>query len=79
MNDDKMIFTFRVMWDGWEMDNVAWVMERPDATRYLRMTSHGGKYEALITDLEELLKTYKEYSANAEKALALLQDSEREV
>ena len=72
MNDDKTIFTFRVMWDGWESDNVAWVMERPDATRYLQMTSHGGKYEASIPELEEMIKEYGEYAANAEKALELL-------
>ena len=74
MNEDKTIFTFRVMWDGWESDNVAWVLERPDTTRYLRMTSHGGGYEASATELEEILETYKEYSTNAEKALTLLRE-----
>ena len=71
-DDDKTIFTFRVMWDGWGSDNVAWVMERPDSTRYLRMTSHSRPYEASVSNLEEKMDEYRSALAESKKALELL-------
>jgi len=70
---DKVIFTFRVMHDGWEMDNVAWVMERPDGTRYLQMTSHGDKFEVPVARLEDKIDEYRSVLAKSERAWALLQ------
>lgn len=43
---DKEIFRFPVLWEGWECDSIAFVMEREDGTRYVKMTNHGSPYIA---------------------------------
>ena len=69
---DKLIFEFAVLWKGWECDSVAWVMERPDGTRYLRMTSHGAEYDAEVTVLNERIAEYEKVLVESRKVLALL-------
>ena len=69
---DKELMAFTVLWDGWECDSKAWVMERPDGTRYLRMTNHGGAYEAKPEELRDKLCEYEKVMADTRKALELL-------
>jgi hypothetical protein len=37
----KTIHDFRVLHDGWEMDNRAWIMEDDNGERILYTTNHG--------------------------------------
>ena len=37
---DKVILEFPILYEGWECDYTAWVMERADGARYLKMTNH---------------------------------------
>lgn len=69
---DKVIFEFPILWEGWECDSKAWVMERTDGTRYLKMTSHGGEYTAQAEELDERLKEYRVVIEKTEEALRLL-------
>jgi hypothetical protein len=69
---DKVVMRFAVLWEGWEMDNEAWVMERPDCSRYLVMTNHGARYMAMPSDLRERIAEYEKVLADSRKALALL-------
>jgi hypothetical protein len=69
---DKVLLEFTVLWKGWECDSEAWVMERPDGTRYLRMTSHGGQHEAKLSALHERIAEYESVLAQTHEALALL-------
>ena len=69
---DKIILEFPVLWEGWECDSTGWVMERADGTRYLRMTSHGGKYEGELDELHERISEYERVLAETRKALDLL-------
>lgn len=69
---DKEIFSFPVLWDGWDCDYTAWVMQRPDGSKYLCMTNHGGRYEAPISQLERKIKEYNSVIAQSEKALELI-------
>lgn len=58
-NEDTILLEFTVLWEAWECDSKAWVMERPDGTRYLKMTSHGGGHEA---SHEQLIRRIAEYA-----------------
>lgn len=69
---DKVVLEFPVLWEGWECDSTAWVMERLDGTRYLCMTNHGGKYEAKIDELHDRIAEYETVLAKTREALALL-------
>ena len=69
---DKTLIGFVVLWKGWEMDNHAWVMEKVDGTRYLKMTDHGQAYEAEVSELEERISEYEKILADSKKALGLL-------
>ena len=73
MSEDKIIFTFPVLWHEWECDGTAWVMEKPDGTRYLKMTSHGGEYVAESEALIERLVYYESVAVKTQTALAYLQ------
>ena len=42
-----------VLHKGWEMDNLAWVIENTDGTKELRTTSHGGEYTMGIDELDD--------------------------
>lgn len=72
-SDDKILLQFTVLWAGWECDSVAWIMERPNKTRYLLMTNHGGKYEAEIDQLHERIAEYEDVIAQTRKAITLIQ------
>ena len=51
---------------------MAWVMQRPNGDRYLRMTNHGGEYVADKSELLEKIAEYEEAIHASRKALALL-------
>jgi hypothetical protein len=70
--EDKIIFTFPVLWEGWECDPTAWVMERKDGTRYLKMTDHGSPYEAKISELISKIFYYETVIQKSKNALELL-------
>ncbi len=42
-----------VLHKGWEMDNLAWVIENTDGTKELRTTSHGAEYTMGIDELDD--------------------------
>lgn len=78
LQEDQIIFQFPVLWHEWECDGVAWVMEKPDGTRYLKMTSHGGEYVADYDVLIERLIYYSQVHQETQKAMALLQKTATE-
>jgi hypothetical protein len=51
MAKSKKIFECRVLHDGWEMDNSAWVIEHPDGKKEIRTTNHGGECSMDIKDI----------------------------
>ncbi len=69
---DTQIFKFPVLHEAWECDSDAWVMERPDGTRYLRMTNHGAAYEASLDDLRKRIAVYESVIAQSRKAIELM-------
>ena len=71
-NTDKVLMEFPVLWEGWECDSTAWVMERPDGTRYLIMTNHGSAYEANTDELHERISMYEAVLEQSREALAML-------
>jgi hypothetical protein len=70
---DKIIFTFPVLWHEWECDGTAWVMEKSDGTRYLKMSNHGGVYDANVDELTKRLAYYDSVILDSKKALDLIQ------
>lgn len=69
---DKVLLKFSVLWEGWECDSTAWVMERQDGTRYLKMTNHGGEYEAKTDELHARMAEYERVLTETRKALEML-------
>lgn len=69
---DKEIFEFPVLWAGWDCDCVAWIMERKDGSRYLKMTNHGEEYEAPISDLTWKIDEYETAISKTKQAINLL-------
>ena len=72
MEEAKKIFEFEVLYSGWEGDNEGWVMENPDGTRWIKMTSHGTEYEADPMELTLKAEEYMYAIKNTRKALELL-------
>ncbi len=72
LKEDKVIFTFPVLWHEWECDGTAWVMEKEDGTRYLKMTNHGGEYISDMSQLTARIYYYESVIADTKKALELL-------
>ena len=67
-----MLLEFTVLWEAWECDSKAWVMERQNGTRYLLMTNHGGSYEAKLESLHERITEYENVLKQTRDALKLL-------
>lgn len=72
LKEDKIIFTFPVLWHNWECDGTAWVMEKEDGTRYLKMTDHGGEIVANTSELISRIYYYETVIKDTKKALELL-------
>ena len=72
LEEDKVIFTFPVLWHEWECDGVARIMEGVDGKRYLQMTNHGAPYVAEPEELKSRIEYYKSVIQDSEKALELL-------
>ena len=68
---DKEIFSFDVLWAGWECDSHAWVMEKPNGVRYIVMTTHGTPYVATRKELEDRLDEYRRVIEDTEKAAVM--------
>jgi hypothetical protein len=71
-NEGKTLLQFPVLWQGWECDTLAWVVEHEGET-HLIVTNHGGIYFGDEEFLRDRLKAYAEAVAGAEKALSLIQ------
>lgn len=67
----KAIYGFNVMYSGWDCDDFAWIIE-DNGIKKLIMTNHGTPYEAEMSELEGLMKTYQEAIDNTKVALELL-------
>ena len=70
---DRVIFEFTVLWEAWECDSKAWIKERPDGTRYVAMTNHGGEYIGSVEELKERLKFYQDVEESTKKAIGLIE------
>lgn len=75
LNPSKVLLAFPVLWRGWECDGTAWVMERPDGTRYLRITNHGDDREGTRQFLERKLAEYETVTKLTQQAMDLLEQS----
>lgn len=58
-NNDIMILMFYIMHIGWESDNIGYVFEREDGTRYARTTNHGDNVYMGLDDLAHHLDETK--------------------
>lgn len=72
--DYEIVFTFRILHDGWESDNEAWIARNKKGKLVLLMTSHGSLYDygRDISELHEKLIETKESLAGIKKAIALI-------
>ena len=68
----KVLHTAKVLHDGWEMDNEAWVVEFEDGTRAVFTTSHGGLYVADRAEFEDKLRETEESAASIRTLLGFM-------
>jgi hypothetical protein len=78
--DYEILFTFRILYDGWEMDNEAWVARDKKGKVVLLMTSHGGLYDygRDVSELHAALEETKRSLAGIKQALALINSASQE-
>ena len=70
----RTLFHFRVLHEGWEMDNSAWVIELADGSRAIATTSHGSPaYIVRDAEMTEKVAEYEEVLAETRKALAMVE------
>ncbi len=67
----KLLLEFPILYSGWEIDNIGWVIEDQKIVKLI-LTSHGGPYVATPKDLKEKIEEYKAALAKTEKALNML-------
>lgn len=67
-----VVFTFPVLWSGWESDNTGYIVMDGDVKR-LVMTSHGSPYFGNISELQKKIDEYEEAATETKKAISLIE------
>jgi len=67
----KEIFEFPEMHRGWELDETGYVIEEPDGSRWVALTSHGRKYKATVEELNEKIAEYETAIALTREAMKM--------
>lgn len=77
LKDYDVIFTFRILRAGWDMDNEGWIASNKKGQRVLLMTSHGGllDYGRNISELHEKLEETRQSAAGLKEAIKLMNES----
>lgn len=52
----KILYTATILYEGWEMDNKAWIVEMSDGNKQAFTTSHGGVCRWVKEDVEGRLR-----------------------
>jgi len=68
----KTIFEFRILHDGWEMDNRGWITENDNGLKTLMGTSHGGAKKMTIKELHEKIHETRNSLAGLKQALKIM-------
>ncbi len=68
----KLIFRFKIMHIGWELDNVGWIVEKEDGRRELRTTSHAAECEMTSESLDKKIAETKKSLDGLLKAKKLM-------
>lgn len=66
------LFHFKVLYEGWEMDNDAWVVELENGERALVATSHGSTYVARPAEFREKLSEYERAAVDTRHAMEMV-------
>ncbi len=66
----KLVFHFPVLYEGWECDSDAYVIEAKEH-KYLLMTNHGSFYVSSTKELKERIKEYERVINETRKAIEL--------
>lgn len=78
MNTDlKVIYRFGVLFEGWECDSKAWVVEDKKGKRWIETTNHGSKCIATKEFLEDQIEFYQSAIDQTKHALALVAENEK--
>ena len=68
----KILHTFRVWWEGWECDDVGWIVEFEDGVKSIVVTSHGSHYIEEESFLTDKIKEYHDVISSTELSLKIL-------
>jgi hypothetical protein len=72
LKDYEIIYSFPVMWSGWECDDVAHIALNKQGERVLLFGSHTGFYEHTVGTLIEKMEEYTEAIDKTLKAIKIL-------
>lgn len=68
----KVIYRFKRLWSGWELDTTGEIIERENGTRAIILTNHGRPYLASEEELRDDLVKYRTALADTQTALDIL-------
>lgn len=74
LKDYKIVHTFRVLHDGWEMDNEAWIARNKTGDLVYLSTNHGSLWDhgRDISELHDKLVETRNSVAGIKKAIAIM-------
>lgn len=73
-NKSKSIYSFPVLYAGWELDYNGDIHEDKSGKRHLILTSHGMPYVGDSSELREKIKEYQQVIAETQEAIRLLDE-----
>lgn len=68
----KILHEFKILHEGWELDNAGWVVELYDEEKKIVLTNHGQPYFASPKELSKKCEEYKLLLKEAAKAIHMV-------
>lgn len=74
IKDYEIVFTFRILYDGWEMDNEAWIARNKAGELVFLQTDHGSLWDCGkdISFLHGAVKETRDSLAGLKKAIRMM-------
>lgn len=68
----KLLYQFTILYKGWEMDNIGYIVKDQHNNNLILLTSHGNFYFGKKNQLEEKLSEYEKVVKDTHQALVFL-------
>ena len=68
----KEIYEFRILHDGWEMDNRGWIAEDDKGKKFLMTTNHGRTVPLKVQEIHDKIHETRKSLAGLKEALKII-------